>query len=359
MSKTELLKDRLNSIKDQLNFLNIEITFYADNDRFVLDLSKSKRTQFGIMNIIERIQKTHYTNALNGQKMVDIVMYPCAPDSIDVTIKSIDDLRCDYYLGFIEIMVYAIYQSMDDVTIEDYYKDRRSRGYSIGPTMIHLERNDCDPIPSHLPEGIPANMERNNYLYRDKISEIDHVKTTFVCPNCLGRVSFNLKSETTFSITSDIEDFAIERYRTTFIPMCTKCEQSMFECDEDFVDRIIKLNLLGIVTEFCCSGHENSIDRVRNGKLEEIKDFSYPYIMINVAETEPQIINIILTNVLQKNRNLDVMFMDEDPYLRISPKLPNSVSYSDTLQRADQDWMKDTLFKFVDTIIKYFDKEDK
>ena len=132
----------------------------------------------------------------------------------------------------------------------------------------------------------------------------------------------------------------------------------MFECDEDFVDKIIKLNLLGITTEYCCSGHKDSIDRIHNGQRKEVEDYSYPYLMINLSETAPDKINIILTKALQKKHNIKVEFMDEDPFIRIAPILPEYIVVSGSMPYdSDQSRMKDTLFKFVDTIIKYFDKE--
>jgi len=206
-----------------------------------------------------------------------------------------------------------------------------------------------------------SKINENSY-YHDKISEIDHVKTTFICPSCFGRVSFNVKSETTFSITSDIENFDIERTRTTFAPICTSCNQSMFECDEDFVDRIIKLNLLGIATEYCCSGHKEMIDTIRTNNnttsLKEVENYSYPYIMINIVETKPEVVSVILAKASQKKRNLEVMFMDENPSLRIGPKIPKSINIQDKVPEADQAWLKNTLFKFVDEIIHHFDKEE-
>ena len=346
MSKSEILKDRLASIRDQLNFLGIKSDFYPDKNRFTLNLKDSKRTQYGIMRVIERVRDIHYTDTYTGAKLVDIHLYPYADDSVDVTVVNIQP-GFDYYLGFIENMVILIYHT-SEVDINEYYKSVRN----------NINDGLDDTTPSHWNDGIPAKLERSNFLYHDKISELDHVKTTFICPNCFGRVSFNLKSESTFTISSDIEEFDIQRIRTTFEPICVKCDQIMFECDEDFVDRIIKLNLLGIVTEYCCSGHDDPIDRVYNGKMEEIKGYSFPYITINVAKTNPNILSIILTEA-KALQNLDVMFMDKDPHLRIATKIPDSIDISDKITKEDQDWMRDILFKFVDTIIAHFDKEVK
>lgn len=347
MSKAEILKDRLVSIRDQLKFIGIEASFDADNNRFTLNMKNSNRTQYGIMNVIERVRDIHYTDTYTGARLLDIRVYPYVDDSVDVTIVNLQSVL-DYYLGFIENMVIMIYHT-SEVDINEYYKSIRTN---------NMKDQSDDNIPSHWSSGIPARLERNNFLYHDKISELDHVKTTFICPSCLGRVSFNVKSETTFSITSDIEEFDIQRMRTTFEPTCTKCDQLMFECDEDFVDRIIKFNLLGIVTEYCCSGHDDPIDHVHNKKMEEIKGYSFPYITINAAKTKPSIISVILAKALQVKRNLDVMFMDDDPHLRIAPKIPSSIDISDKIQKADQDWMRDTLFKFIDIIIMHFDKEN-
>ena len=353
MSKAEILKDRLVSIGNQLNFLGIKSDFDADNNRFTLNLKNSNRTQYSIMNVIERVRDIHYMDTFSGRVLVDIHMYPYADDSIDVTIVTLEP-RCDYYLGFIENMVILIYNT-SDVDINDYYKSIRTNNM----------KESNDNIPSYWQNGIPARLERNNFLYHDKISELDHVKTTFICPSCWGRVSFNVKSETTFSITSDIENFDIERTRTTFVPMCTSCNQSMFECDEDFVDRIIKLNLLGIVTEYCCSGHKEKIDRIgtngNNTTRKEVEDYSYPYIMINVAETKSEVVSIILSKAQENNSNLSSEFMDENPFLRIGPVLLHEyiIANGTMPYEEDQKNMKDTLFKFVDSIIELFDKENK
>ena len=344
MSKSEILKDRLVLIGDQLNFLGIKIDFDADNNRFTLNLKNSERTQYGIMHVIEQVQDIHYTDRYTGAKLVDIHVYPYADDSVDVTIVNLQP-RSDYYLGFIENMIIMIYHT-SEVDINEYYKSIRNN------------------IKDSSDNSIPVRPVRNNFLYHDKISELDHVKTTFVCPSCWGRVLFNVKSETTFSIASDIENFDIERTRTTFVPICTTCNQSMFECDEDFVDRIIKLNLLNIVTEYCCSGHKETLDRIstNNGTttMKEVEDYSYPYIMINLSETHPEIINFILSKSQKKNSNLRVEFMDEDPFLRIAPVLPEYIIKNGTMPyEEDQKNMKDILFKFVDSIIRRFDKENK
>lgn len=305
------------------------------------------------MAIIERVRDTHYINRYNGAKLIDLHIYPCADNCVDVTVITLEP-RCDYYLGFIENMVIMLYL-ISEVDINDYYKSVR---------VNNMKDTSTEVISSHWNEGIPARLERNNFLYHDKISELDHVKTTFVCPSCWGRVSFNVKSETTFSITSDIDNFDIERSRTTFSPVCLNCNESMFECDEDFVDRIIKLNLLDIVTEYCCSGHEETIDRIStngdNTELKEVNDYSYPYIMINLAETKPEVVSVILSKAQKKNSNLRVEFMSEDPFLRIAPALPEYIIVNGTMPyEEDQKNMKNTLFKFVDAIIKHFDKEDK
>ena len=352
MSKSEILKDRLVSIRDQLKFLGIESNFDADNNRFTLSLKNSNISQYGIMLVIERTRDIHYMDTFSGRVLVDIRMHPYADDSVDVTIVTIEP-RCDYYLGFIENMVILIYNT-SEVDINDYYKSVKNS---------NMNDTSTEGVPSHWQGGIPAHLERNNFLYHDKICEFDHVKTTFVCPSCWGRVSFNVKSETTFSITSDIDNFDIERSRTTFSPVCLNCNQSMFECDEDFVDRIIKLNLLDIVTEYCCSGHKEVIDRIStngdNTERKEINDYSYPYIMINLAETKPEVISIILSKA-QKNSNLRVEFMNEDPFIRIAPVLPEYIIVNGTMPyEEDQKNMKDILFKFVDSIIRRFDKENK
>lgn len=352
MSKSEILKNRLASIKDQLNFLGIKSDFDPDKNRFTLNLKDSIRTQYGIMHVIERVRDIHYTDTYTGVKLVDIHLYPYADDSVDVTVTSLEP-RCDYYLGFIENMVILIYNT-SEVDINDYYKSVKDS---------NINSISTESVPSHWQSGIPAHLERNNFLYHDKICEFDHVKTTFVCPSCWGRVSFNVKSETTFSITSDIDNFDIERSRTTFAPVCLNCNQSMFECDEDFVDRIIKLNLLDIVTEYCCSGHKEVIDRIStngsNTERKEINDYSYPYIMINLAETKPEVITIILSKA-KKDSNLRVEFMSEDPFLRIAPVLPEYIIVNGTMPyEEDQKNMKDILFKFVDSIIRRFDKENK
>lgn len=352
MSKSEILKDRLVSIRDQLKFLGIESNFDADNNRFTLNLKNSNRSQYGIMNVIARVRDIHYMDTFSGRVLVDMYMYPYADDSIDVTIVTLEP-RCDYYLGFIENMVILIYNT-SEVDINDYYKSVKDS---------NMNDTSTESIPSHWQEGIPAKLEGSNFLYHDKISELDHVKTTFVCPSCWGRVSFNVKSETTFSITSDIENFDIERSRTTFAPICLNCNQSMFECDEDFVDRIIELNLLNIVTEYCCSGHKEVIDRIStngdNTERKEIDDYSYPYIMINLFETKPEMISTILSKA-QKNGNLKVEFMNEDPFLRIAPVLPEYIIINGTMPyEEDQKNMKDILFKFVDSIIRHFSKENE
>lgn len=130
----------------------------------------------------------------------------------------------------------------------------------------------------------------------------------------------------------------------------------MFECDEDFADRIIKLNLLGISTEFCCSGHKETIYAIKNGKLNEIEGYSYPYIIINISKTDLNVVNIILSEALQKNHNLKVK--STDPFLRIASALPEYMTTNNIMPcKADRVQMKNTLFKFVDYIIKYFDKE--
>lgn len=212
-------------------------------------------------------------------------------------------------------------------------------------------------LSDSIEKGIPSRISKiNTFMHIQKICELDHVKTTFICPSCFGRVSFNVKSETTFSISSDIDAFDMSRLRTTFFPSCNKCNRVMFECDEDFVDRIIKLNHLGIITLYCCSGHNETIDRICDNKLIGIEDYSFPYIIINTLDTKPEVVSKILSKALIKRNNLTVTFMDDG--LRISPKTPNGIDLNDTVLEADQKWLKETLFKFIDNIISYFDTED-
>ena len=85
----------------------------------------------------------------------------------------------------------------------------------------------------------------------------------------------------------------------------------MFECDEDFVERIIKLNSLGIITEFSCSGHKNVVNTIRTEENKTISkdenDYSFPYVTINTSDTDPKIISVILAKAFDEDTfNMDV-----------------------------------------------------
>ena len=330
--------NQIDVIKDQLNFIGISIDIDSDINRFILKLNtrnstQTNLTQIEVMSIINETRYVNYSGCLS------LTILPYRDNDIVVEVKnSRPGIKMDYFLGFLQNLTIYLYLALGK-GIDEYYSSKRT---------ISNETNGKLPT-------------QKNFLYRDKIAELDHVKTTFICPSCFGRVSFNLWSDTKYNITSDIEDFDIERCRTTFIPTCKLCDQSMFECDEDFVDRIIKLNLLGICTEYCCSGHKEEYDEVRtNGnktKNTPITGIALPYLVINLFKTgDPHKINEILTIALQCESNVEVSFIQEDPFLRIGPKLCKNL---DDITIGTIPELKEILFKFVDEIIRRFDKEGK
>lgn len=90
-------------------------------------------------------------------------------------------------------------------------------------------------------------------------------KRSYFCPECWNVTHISAQdldiSYIPSYVNSTSKNIAIAKSTIEFDVICAECDSFMIQCDSEIIDRIVKLNALGIETMYCCEGHIHNIEK--------------------------------------------------------------------------------------------------
>lgn len=180
--------------------------------------------------------------------------------------------------------------------------------------------------------------------------------TIYICPRCHRVVSIKVKQGIQI-IPDDNQDLekveALLFHPSAMVLSCEKCDETMFICDNEFVDRIIKLNEKGFITIYCCEGHGPSIETVNISTMIPSFNISSPYITFDYTKMSREKIDFI-NHVLFKFTDDDMIFvMEAVPYqVSVYPTGLN-LDYSEYDNPIKEVYnARNKLFSFIDYLLQ-------
>lgn len=180
--------------------------------------------------------------------------------------------------------------------------------------------------------------------------------TIYICPRCHRVVSIKVKQDIQI-IPDDNQDLekveALLFHPSAMVLSCEKCDETMFSCDNEFVDRIIKLNEKGFITIYCCEGHGPSIETVDISTMIPSFNISSPYITFDYTKMSREKIEF-LNHVLYKFTDDDMIFvMEAIPYqVSVYPTGLN-LDYSEYDNPIKEVYnARNKLFSFIDYLLQ-------
>ena len=199
-----------------------------------------------------------------------------------------------------------------------------------------------------------------NYLKRNYLIPINYkenANSIMVCDKCWNVVRLDIPQSgyRLMDISSTYNDFRVNHIKPDYECFCEQCQNFMFPCDEEFVDRIIDLNKFGVITEFCCEGHCTVTSSIKRGHYLII---DMPYLAIN-KDIEPELLDI-LKGLLSQQVYQFIQFEDdmEDMYvirgsLYGEYAILESISDEDDKKNIECDFntMKERYFDLIDDFI--------
>lgn len=168
------------------------------------------------------------------------------------------------------------------------------------------------------------------------------INCIYWCPKCNHIEKVNIVSKLKVEFVNPIETLdarniptfnpiSIEMNRNIF---CQECEEEMVQIDNEIISVILKLNSVGLKTEFCCSGH---------GKIDQAYIMFAPGIKLpSIPENWEKVDNEF------RSLFINVLNLDQPPieYIReyVQPDSSAFIPSYDLYIRSLQEWA-DTLTK--------------
>lgn len=190
-----------------------------------------------------------------------------------------------------------------------------------------------------------------NFIYNN-----EGRNSIYICPKCHRIISIKVKQDIEI-IPDDNQDLdkieALLFHPSAMVLSCEKCDETMFRCDNEFVDRIIKLNENGFITVYCCEGHGPSIETVDISTMIPSLKISSPYITFDYSNMSKDKVEL-LNNALYKFASEDMIFvMEAVPYqISVHPTGLNLdyTEYDDPNKEVEN--ARNKLFKFIDYLFQ-------
>ena len=188
------------------------------------------------------------------------------------------------------------------------------------------------------------------------ITNKKNANSVLICGECWNIVRIKNIPQIEFDIESTYNGFMVNHVKPDFEIYCENCDNFMFQCDEEFVSRIIALNKLGVTTRFCCEGHMSEARSIKNNHKYLIIDM--PYLAIDKS-INPVVLGI-MKNILGEQRYQFIKFEDDmDDMYVIRGSLYDQSSIIEELTEEDDksemrtnfEVMKSRYFDFIDDFI--------
>lgn len=193
-------------------------------------------------------------------------------------------------------------------------------------------------------------MDMNFKFDNDSKNEI------YICPKCLRKVSIRVIQgiEIEPDDNQDIGDVdALLFHPSAMVLSCERCDETMFKCDNQFVDRIIELNRRGFITAYCCEGHGPSIETVEISTMIPKYNISSPYITFDYSKMSKDKLDT-LNSTLHKFASDDMIFVFEAvPYqVSVHPTGLNMdyEEYENIFKEIHK--ARNKLFSFIDYLLQ-------
>lgn len=179
---------------------------------------------------------------------------------------------------------------------------------------------------------------------------------SYFCPECFNKVDIDTQDKCSHlgvHVNSTSKNIAIARANIEFDVICCECDGFMIQCDSDIIDRIIKLNNLGIETMYCCEGHINTIEKPFTFTKQFQDDYNYhinlPYIGFSIEISE-NIMDYI--DKLLSFQEYGFIEFEATEYMYVLRGKFDSDKYDKHYEmEADFELMRNNFLRFIDEII--------
>jgi len=133
----------------------------------------------------------------------------------------------------------------------------------------------------------------------------------YICPNCLKDFKLRVPFPRTIILNSITSKAPIPKsmyYKGyNLVVACEDCDEYMFECDEYMYEPIIKFNMYGFETLYCCEGHEER--SIVDGSLIEV---CMPYIIFRTYGHYNQVKDIALKELDNFDFGVNEPYVEEN-----------------------------------------------